>query len=153
MSRTNLGRYLEGQGHIMTLQQNRVRSITLLFENGFYNYFTEMITILRWHVAHIIWVATLKVRVTTSLAAKLYPALFTEKNHPIETQCRKQDLCRYLKGQGHSMTLQQKRVRPITLLFEVGFYNFLTEMITTFDDVSLPCPLFGYVRTILHYTK
>jgi len=41
-----------------------------------------------------------------------------------------QDLGRYLEGQGHSMTLQQKRILPITLLFEVGFYNFLTEMIT-----------------------
>jgi len=30
---------------------------------------------------------------------------------------------------GHSMTSQQKRVRPITLLFEVGFYNYLTERI------------------------
>ena len=40
-----------------------------------------------------------------------------------------QDLGRYLEGQGHSMTLQQKRVWPITLLFEVGFYNYLTEMI------------------------
>jgi len=38
-----------------------------------------------------------------------------------------QHLGRYLEGQGHSMTLQQKRVRPITLLFAVGFYNFLTE--------------------------
>jgi len=27
------------------------------------------------------------------------------------------------------MNLQQKRVRPINLLFEVGFYNFLTERI------------------------
>jgi len=30
-----------------------------------------------------------------------------------------QDLGRYLEGQGHSMTLKQNRVRPITLLFEV----------------------------------
>jgi hypothetical protein len=36
-----LGRYLEGQGHSMTLQQNRVRPITSLFKVGFYNYFTE----------------------------------------------------------------------------------------------------------------
>jgi len=27
------------------------------------------------------------------------------------------------------MTLQQKCVRPVTLLFEVGFYNYLTERI------------------------
>ena len=31
----------------MTLQQNRVRPITSLFDVGFRNYFTEMITILR----------------------------------------------------------------------------------------------------------
>ena len=30
-----LGRYLKGQGHIKTLQQNRVRPITSLFEVGF----------------------------------------------------------------------------------------------------------------------
>jgi len=36
-----------------------------------------------------------------------------------------QNLGRFLEGQGHSMTLQQKRVRPISLLF--GFYNYLTE--------------------------
>jgi len=41
--------------------------------------------------------------------------------------CRAQHFGRYLKGQCHSMTLQQKR--PITLLFEVGFYNYLTERI------------------------
>jgi len=41
-----------------------------------------------------------------------------------------QDLGRYFECQGHSMILQQKRVRPITLLFEVAFYNYLTEMIT-----------------------
>jgi len=42
----HLGRYLEGRGHGMTMQQNRVQPITLLFEVGFYNYFTEMLTIL-----------------------------------------------------------------------------------------------------------
>ena len=41
--------------------------------------------------------------------------------------CCAQHLGRFLKGQGHSMTLQQKRVRPINLLFAVGFYNYLTE--------------------------
>jgi len=44
--------------------------------------------------------------------------------------CREQHLGRYLEGQGHSMTLQQNHVRPITLLFEVGFYNYFTEIIT-----------------------
>jgi hypothetical protein len=60
----HLGRYLEGQGHSMTLNKNRVQPITLLFEVGFYNFFTKMITILRRHVALNIWVATLKVKVT-----------------------------------------------------------------------------------------
>jgi len=59
-----LGSFLEGQGHIMTLHQNCVRPITLLFEVGFCNYFTEMIAILRRSVACNIWVATLKVKVT-----------------------------------------------------------------------------------------
>jgi len=60
----HLGRYLEGQGHSMTLQQNRVQPITLLFEVRFQNNFTEMITISRQPVAGKIWVATLKVKVT-----------------------------------------------------------------------------------------
>jgi len=60
----DLGCYLEGQGHSMTIQQNRVRPITLLFEVGFRKYFTEMITILTWRVARDIWVPTLKVKVT-----------------------------------------------------------------------------------------
>jgi len=30
-----------------------------------------------------------------------------------------QNMSRYLEGQGHSMTLKQKHVLPITLLFEV----------------------------------
>jgi len=60
----HLGRYLKGQGQNMTLQQNRVRPNTLLFEVEFRKYFTEMITILRWRVARNIWVATLKVKVT-----------------------------------------------------------------------------------------
>jgi len=67
----NLGRYLEGQGHSMTLQQNRVRPITLIFEVGFRNYFTEMITILRRRVARNIWAASLKVKVTTWSFSKI----------------------------------------------------------------------------------
>jgi len=57
MHAQNLGRYLEGQGHSMTLKQNHVRSITLIFEVGFKNYCTEMITILRWFVTTlpILW--------------------------------------------------------------------------------------------------
>jgi len=46
--------------------------------------------------------------------------------------CHAQHLGCYLEGQGHRMTLQQNRVWPITLLFEIGFYNYFTEMITIF---------------------
>jgi len=67
----HLGRYLKGQGHSATLQQNRVRPITLLFEVGFWNYFTDMIIILKWHVARIIWVTPLKVKVTAWPCSKI----------------------------------------------------------------------------------
>jgi len=45
--------------------------------------------------------------------------LFHRKDHHIESTCRKKHLGRFLEGQGHSRTLQQNRVRPKTLLFEV----------------------------------
>jgi len=67
----HLGPYLEGQGHSMTLQQNRVRPITLLFEVGFQKYFTKMITILRRRVARNIWVAILKFKVTAWHCSKI----------------------------------------------------------------------------------
>jgi hypothetical protein len=56
--------------------------------------------------------------------------LFHRNDHHIEMTCHPQHLGGYLEGQGHSMTLQQYRVRPITLLFEFRFYNYFTEMIT-----------------------
>ena len=65
MHAQNMGRYFEGQCYCMTLNQNRVRSITSLFEVGFKNHFTEMITILRRRVATKIWVAAMKVKVTS----------------------------------------------------------------------------------------
>jgi len=46
------------------LKQNHVQPITLLFEVGFKNHFTEIIAILRPRVTRNIWVATLKVKVT-----------------------------------------------------------------------------------------
>ena len=57
MHAQHLSRYLKGQCHI-------VRPIPLLFEVGLKTNFTEMIAILRRHVARNIWVATLKVKVT-----------------------------------------------------------------------------------------
>jgi len=79
--------------------------------------------------------------------------LWNSNDHHIELTCRAQHLGRYLKGQGHSMTLQQNCLWPITLLFEVGFHNYLTKWSLYWDDVSLPCQLFGSVLTILQYTK
>ena len=55
VAQKHLGRYLEGQGYSMTLQQNRVRPITSFFEVGFLKYFTALITILRRHVVNNIW--------------------------------------------------------------------------------------------------
>jgi len=67
----HLGPYLEGQDHSATLQQKRVRLITLLFEVGFRKYFTEMITLLSRRVARNIWIATLKVKVTAWPCSKI----------------------------------------------------------------------------------
>ena len=166
--------------------------ITLLFEVGLWNYFTEMITILRRRVTRNIWVATLKVKVTAWPCSKIVSGLnfviwgpilklLHRNDHRIKTTCHAQHFGRCLEGQGHSVTLQQNHVWPITLLFEIGFYNYFTEMITIFewhisgnilvatlkvkvttfwqkwspywDALSLPCPFFGSMTTILHSTK
>jgi len=102
-----------------------------------------MITILRRCVANNVWVNTIpwRSRSQHDLAAKSSLAhnfviwsrilqLFHRNDHHIEMACHAQHLGRYLEGQGHSLTLQQNRVRPITLLFKVGFYNYFTAMIT-----------------------
>ena len=49
----------------------RVRPITLLFEVGFRNHFTEMTTMLRRRVARNIWVPILKVKVTARPCSKI----------------------------------------------------------------------------------
>ena len=102
--------------------------------------------VLGWHVAPNFLVAFWRSKSQHDCAAKSCPAynyflkshfqniLQKWSDHHIETPCRKQHLGRYLGSQGHSMTLQQKRVRPIT-------------------NVSLPCPLFDSVPTIHHFTK
>ena len=93
-----------------------------------------MITLLGWHVARNIWVATLKVKVTAWPCTVFCPAhnfviwspilkLFHRNDHYIETPCGKQNLGRYLDGQGHIITLKQKQVLPITLLFEGRIYK------------------------------
>jgi len=124
----------------MTLKQNCFRSITSLLEFIFENYFTVMIAIWRRCVASKTLV-TWRSRSQHDLAAKSCPPhnlviwslilqLFHRNDHLNETTCREQQLSRCLECQGHSMTLQQNHVRPIALLFEVGFHNYFTEMIT-----------------------
>ena len=133
--------YLEGQGHSMTLQQNRFRPITLLFEVGIYKYFTVMNTILRLRVAHNIWVATLKVKVTTWPCSRLVSSpklcylksVFTtisQKWSPYWDEMSRATFWSLLWRSRWQHALKQKRVRPISLFFKVEFYNCLTEMIT-----------------------
>jgi len=55
--------------------------------------------------------------------------LFYIIDHLIDTTCRVQHLGCFLEGQGHSMTFQHNCVWPITLWFEVEFYNYFTGMI------------------------
>jgi len=140
VSRANLGRYLEGQGHSMTLQQNRVWPITLLFKVGFKTFSQKWSPfwddVSRATFGSLPW----RSRSQHDLAAKSCPAhnffiwsrilkLFHRNDHHINTTCRAHQLGRFLEGQGHSMTLHQNGVWPITLLFEVGFWNYFTEMI------------------------
>jgi len=54
----------------------------------------------------------------------------------------------YLEGQGHSKTLQQNHVRPITLLFEVGFYNYFWQT-TSLCPIPFPGPLPGSTGSCL----
>jgi len=60
--------------------------------------------------------------------------LLNRNDHHIEMTCRAQYVGRYLEGLGHSMTLQHNRVWSITFLFEVGFYNFFTNIINDNDN-------------------
>ena len=136
----------------MTLQQNRVRPITLLFEVRFRKYFTEMITILTRRVTHNMWAAILKVKVTAWPFSKIISAhnfviwsrilqLFHRNDHHIETTCRLQHLGCYFEWQVHSMTLQHNRVLTKTLLFEVRFYNYFRQTTSLLSE-TCPLPLF-----------
>ena len=73
--------------------------------------------------------------------------LFHRNDHHIKTMCRAHQLGRYLEGQGHSMTLQQNRVRSITLLFKVGFYNFFWQT-TSLCPISIRGALPGSDRLL-----
>jgi len=65
VSRANFGCYLEGQGHSMTFQQNRVQTMTSLVKVGFFFYRNDHHIETTWGVQ--MWAATwtLKVKVTT----------------------------------------------------------------------------------------
>jgi len=81
-----------------------------------------MIIILRQRVARNNLVATLNVVSCPAHNFVIWSwvsILFHINDYHIEMTCRAQNLGRYLEGQGHSMTFQQNRFRPITLLFEV----------------------------------
>ena len=45
--------------------------------------------------------------------------LFHRNDRHVKTTCGAQYLGRYPEGKGHSITLKQNRVRPITFLFKV----------------------------------
>ena len=102
-----------------------------------------MITILRQYVASNIWVVSWRSRSQHDLEAKSCPPhnlviwslilkLFHRSDHHIKSPCREQHLGRYLEGQGHT-----KSFRSITLLFEVRFYNYLTEFIINSNKQEL----------------
>jgi len=136
----------------LCISRIRVRPITSLFEVRFYNYFTEMITILRRRVARNIWLLHWRSRSYHDLKAKLCQAhyfviwrrilkIFHKNDYHIETTCLAQHLGCYLEGQGHNMIWQQNLVRPITLLFEVRCYNYFWQ------TTSLcPIPFRGALR-------
>jgi len=77
-----------------------------------------MITMLRRRVTRKIWVVRNRQIIYSCIKVK--SGLINSSY----TMCHLQHLGQYIEGQGHSMTLQQNLVRPITLLFEVGFYNY-----------------------------
>jgi len=126
----HLGHYLEGQGHSMTLHQNRVRPITLFLKSDFKLFHRNdhhIKTTCRAPIGLLPW----RSRSHHDLALKSCPAnnfvIWNRISKLFHRNCRAQHLGSYLEGQGHSLTLQQDRVRSITLLFDVGFYNYFWQ--------------------------
>ena len=102
-----------------------------------------MIIILGRRVMCKIWVATLKVKVTAWPCIKIVSdfwslilKLFYRNDQHKEVTCHEQHLGRYVEGQGHSMTLQQNRVRSITLLLEVRFTTISQKWSPYWDDMT-----------------
>ena len=130
MHTQHLGGNLEDQGHSMTLKQNRVRPITSLFEVRFKNISQKWSpywdNVLRARFGLLPWRSRSQYDLTAKSCLShnlvIWSLILQHRNdHHVERMCCEQHLGRYLEGQGYSMTLQQNRVRPITLLFEVPF--------------------------------
>jgi len=158
----HFSRYLEGQCHSMTLQQNRVWPITSLFKVGFRNYYTEMTTMLNRRVAHKIWVLTLKVKVTAWPCSKIVSGpYFCNLKSDFETISQKwspywDDVSRATFGSLHwisrSQHDQQNSVRPKTLLFKVGFYNYFWQT-TSLWPIPIRGALPGSDRLLFSHLK
>jgi len=111
-----------------------------------------MITILRRRVARKFGSLPWRSRSHHDISAKSCPAhnfviwswilkLFHINDHHIKMVCYAQHFGRYLEGQAHSMTFQQNRVWPITLLFEIRFYNCFWQ--TTLCPIPIQGALLG----------
>jgi len=78
--------------------------------------------------------------------------LFHRNVYHIESTCRVQNLGCYLEGQGHSMSLDQNRVRPITSLFGSQilkiFYRNDRNIEMTCRAQHLSCYLEGQVHSM-----
>ena len=132
----HLGPFLEGQGHSATLQENRFRPITLLFEVDFESisqkwspYWAD---VLRATFGLLPW----RSRSQHDHAAKSFPAnnfviwsRFKNYFTWIITILKRRVECNIkaaiLKVKVTARPKRHNRVRSITLLFEVGFYHFL----------------------------
>ena len=134
-----------------SVRPTRVRPKTSLFEVRFRNCFTEITTMFRRRVARKFGSLPWRLRSQRDIAAKSCPAhnfviwsrvskIFHKNDHHIETTCRPQMWIATLKVK---VTLQQNRVRPITLWFEVEFYNYFTGIITILRRQHLGCYLEG----------
>jgi len=62
--------------------------------------------------------------------------LFHRNDRHVKTSCRTQYLGRYLKGQGHSMTLKQNQVRPITFYSKSNLKIISQKWMPYWDDMS-----------------
>jgi len=133
--------------HSITLQQNHVLPITLLFEVRFETISQKLSPywddVSRATFGLLPWRSRSQhdLSVNSCLAHKFVIwsqslLLFHIIDHHIDTTCCALHKGRYLEGQGHSMTFQQNCFRPVTLLFEVDLKTISHEWSPYWDDVS-----------------